>query len=272
LTDDHAGQGYWDGLWESIPPRYPPRKRSDLDHVEQQFAATFEAILAGKSVPRVLEVGCARSIWLPYLARVCDAVVSGIDYSSIGCDQARALLEQAGVRGEVIRADALDPPADLLRAFDLVYSFGVVEHFGDTENVIAGLARYLRPGGTLMTVVPNMRGAIGLVERVVNPRVWAIHERLSPEDLALASRRAGLLDVRARYFVGVNFGILNLVGLEDSLKTRAKALLLRGLTRITIMTWRLERVFTIPPTRALAGYVVCTAVAPDPTPPRARHE
>ena len=161
-------------------------------------------------------------------------------------------------------ADALEPPNDLLGAFDLAFSFGVVEHFTETERVIEALARYLRPDGTLVTVVPNMRGAIGLVERLVNPRVYAIHERLSPRDLALASARAGLVDVQARLLVGTNFGILNLVGLADSRLTRAKSLLIRALTKTSVWAWRLEAALAIPPTRTLGGYVVCTASAPAP--------
>ena len=173
---DRAGREYWDGLWGTDDTRDPPRDRADLDHVEQQFGRLFEDMLARRlQHARVLEIGCARSIWLPYLALICSASVTGIDYSEAGCHQARALLAQARVEGEIVCADAFAPPPELVGAFDLVFSFGVVEHFSDTTAAVAAFARFLRPGGTLVTIVPNMRGGVGLAQRLLNPNVFAIH-------------------------------------------------------------------------------------------------
>src|SRR5206468_5822487 len=98
---------------------------------------------------RVLEIGCGRSPWLPFLARRFGCLVTGIDIEPHAARLARANLEGACVPGTIVCGDAFDPGAHpgLLRCFDLVYSMGVLEHFADPAERIARLARYLGPGG-----------------------------------------------------------------------------------------------------------------------------
>src|SRR4029450_10359012 len=85
---------------------------------------------------RVFELGCGRSRWLPFLAveRQCD--VSGLDYESYASELARANLSGAGAAGRIICGDAFDLKAnhELLGQFDLIYSMGLLEHFGDVTD------------------------------------------------------------------------------------------------------------------------------------------
>ncbi len=111
--------------------------------------------------------------------------------------------------GEVICSDLFNPPASLLHRADLVLSIGLVEHFTGTSNCIAALARFVRSGGKLLTIIPNMQGTVGLLQRLIAPSVYKVHVPLSPGDLREAHRRAGLKVERAEYLMATNFGVIN---------------------------------------------------------------
>lgn len=76
------------------------------------------------------------------------ARVTGVDFSEVAVEQARALAGGLGLLAEFICADVLDLPAALSGRFDIVYtSRGVLCWLGDLEPWAAGIARCLRPGG-----------------------------------------------------------------------------------------------------------------------------
>jgi SAM-dependent methyltransferase len=210
----------------------------------------------------LLEIGCANSVWLPYFARL-GFRVAGIDYSEIGCAQTRAAFDAAGVDAELVCADAFSPPESFIERFDAVFTLGVLEHFDDTAKAIAAFARFLRSGGVLLTVVPNVRGANGLVQRVVNPRVLRMHVPLTPAALSSAQTAAGLTTISSRYFIPSNFGVLNLNDLDPaSVSTRIKQNVVRNLGRLSRLTWMADRMISLPSTRMFAGYVVSVATKP----------
>jgi len=232
-----------------------------LTHVERSFAALFETVLCDlPPSASFLEIGCANSIWLPHFARRFGFRITGLDYSEIGCAQTRAAYEAAGLDAEIVCADAFSPPGQLLESFDVVFTLGVVEHFDDTVGALDAFARFLRPGGLLLTVIPNLRGANGLVQRIVNPRVLRMHVPLTARQFRAAHVRAELTDVRVRYLVPSNFGVLNLNELDPAaLSTRVKEVIVRNLGRASRLIWTLDRVVSLPATRAFAGYLVAVA-------------
>jgi 2-polyprenyl-3-methyl-5-hydroxy-6-metoxy-1,4-benzoquinol methylase len=261
--NDQAGRDYWDSVWTDAELPAP------VDHADPNFRNYINRVLAAyldrplAALPpgaRLLEVGCARSAWLPYFARRYPLTVTGIDYSEPGCAAEREVLRRADVKGEVIHADLFDPPAHTLGAFDAVLSFGVVEHFEDTAGCIEAIARFAKPGGIVVTTIPNMTGCVGLLQRLFNPAVFAIHVPLTAPALAEAHRSAGLRVESSGYLLSTNFGVVNLHGLPDSPRTRGFAAALLQLTRLSKLVWMLEGRFRpLPATRAFAPYAVCCA-------------
>jgi 2-polyprenyl-3-methyl-5-hydroxy-6-metoxy-1,4-benzoquinol methylase len=261
--NDQAGRDYWDSVWMDAELPAP------VDHTDQDFrnylnrrlADYFDRVLA--ALPpgaRLLEVGCGRSAWLPYFARRYPVTVAGIDYSEPGCAAEREVLRRAGVSGEVIHADLFDPPAETLGAFDAVLSFGVVEHFEDTTGCIEAIARFAKPGGIVVTTIPNLTGSVGLLQRVINPDVFAIHVPLTAPALAEAHRNAGLRVESSGYLLSTNFGVANLHGVPDSFRARCFAAALLQLTRVSKLVWMFEgRYRPLPATRTFAPYAACCA-------------
>ena len=147
----------------------------------------------------VLEVGCGNSTWLPYLARVRNLKVLGIDYSEEGCALARKRLIEENVEGKIYCGDLFKLNADDIGQFDFVYSLGVVEHFSDLENITLHLLKFVRPGGVLLTEVPNLYSFQGVVSYIYQPVLLKKHRVLRREHLLSSYKNAGCLETECNY-------------------------------------------------------------------------
>jgi SAM-dependent methyltransferase len=115
---------------------------------------------AGK---RVLDAGCGIGRWtLGFLRLGCH--VTAADQSQRGLLALRrymdALAPEAVLEGrlETLRADLLAPPEELRgRRFDLVYSFGVLHHTGDTRRALANVAGLTAEDGLLFLYLYGAR-------------------------------------------------------------------------------------------------------------------
>ncbi len=261
---ERTQESYWTGLWERGGALAP----IDVDDAGLQNHADLarhrylqEALSDLPPGSALLEIGAAQSRWLPYFHRVLGFAVTGLDYSAVGCERTRSLLAEAGVPGEMVCADLFDPPPALLGVFDVVASFGVVEHFDDTGACLAACARYLKPGGRMITTIPNMRGSLGLLQRWADRAIYDTHRPMSPAELAAAHREAGLRVVGCGYHLGANW---RAVAMGPRLSGRKGKLLRHVLAGLTKAVWQADRLgLTLPPNGLTSPYVVCMAVKGD---------
>lgn len=105
----------------------------------------------------VLELGCSPGILSAALMLGTQWQPFGIDYS----DDAGAYLASLAVAGKtatLYKGDLFETPIG--RQFDIVCSFGLIEHFrgGELDDLLGLHDRYLRPGGYVVIVVPNFTG------------------------------------------------------------------------------------------------------------------
>lgn len=205
---DLAEKRYWDEVYGALPDTggaaWSPR-----GYEERVLGHELERVLRRSRPASALEVGCGDSPWLPYLAREYGLEVAGIDYSERGCKLARHRLRQASVQGTVHCRDLFTLTPEETGTFDLVFSLGVVEHFADLGNVLASLLRFVRPGGTLFTSVPNLHSLHGLGMWLYQPEVLAKHRVVTREELSRAYRRLGLGEIRARHAGLASLGIVS---------------------------------------------------------------
>jgi 2-polyprenyl-3-methyl-5-hydroxy-6-metoxy-1,4-benzoquinol methylase len=242
-----------------LPRAINPRDRSLKNHVELKFDSLFRQVFAAEQHPRdapnLLEVGCARSAWLPYFSKELGFCVTGVDYSPVGCDQAKAILAMEGVNGDVTLADISSAPSHLLNRFSNVVSFGVVEHFEATEECLRSCAAFLKPGGTMLTMIPNMNGLVGRLQKWLDREVYDVHVPLDAQALRRAHEVAGLQVLRCEYFCFLNFGVLNLNLVRQSF---LGLWLSRALNAISEATWILERMgVRLPANKLTSPYVIC---------------
>ncbi len=255
---------YWERIWvDSDLPRVVEPERDTLrNHSYHEFHRLFSKYLSRQEGKRIVEFGCAQSIWLTYFARRHALAVTGIDYSPLGCEKASTILARSRVKGQIVHADFMLPPDDLLGAFDFGVSFGVAEHFDDTAECISAFRRFLRPGGLLFTMIPNLAGLTGSLQKLVDRKIYDIHVPLDDAALAVAHRQAGMQVVECLYVVCSNFGVLT-IGDRAGVAAQFKRLFRLGLMGLSAATWAIDRyIVTIPPSRFLSPYIVCVARAP----------
>jgi SAM-dependent methyltransferase len=103
-----------------------------------------------------IELGCIPGDFLVFLKKAFGYAVHGLDYSS-----ATGILEATMKRNGI--TDLVFYSADVRSwtaptRFDVVCSFGLIEHFESTELIIEKHIEMLKDGGRLVLEVPNFRG------------------------------------------------------------------------------------------------------------------
>jgi SAM-dependent methyltransferase len=120
--------------------------------------------------------------------------VSGIEFTADGAAATERNLQLQGVTPrEIHHADFLTAtPAPI---FDVVVSFGFVEHFTELREVICRHAAWTRPGGRVIIGVPNFRGIHGLLQTALDRDVLERHnlEIMQPARLKALGAECGLV-------------------------------------------------------------------------------
>ena len=94
---------------------------------------------------RVLEIGCGMGSWTQtFVEWGCD--VTAIDLTPYAVEMTRKRLKLAGLKASVMEMDARDMRA-LVDQFDFIWSWGVIHHSPDTEQIVKEIHRLLKPGG-----------------------------------------------------------------------------------------------------------------------------
>jgi len=145
LTD----RQFWEHRW---------RSRAEAKPAERIHPGSmpFHPLLV-RTLPRggsYVEVGCAPGRNMVYFHRTFGYRVAGIDY--VADDICRRTLDENHVEAyQLYHLDFLEelPPA----RFDVVASFGFVEHFTGLEEVLARHVALVNPGGYVVIGVPNFR-------------------------------------------------------------------------------------------------------------------
>jgi len=202
LADEKTGAGnltdtaFWEDYWGrfSLPDAIDENRSFD-----RGLASGLRRLLRG-SKGEVLEIGCAPGRWLAFLSREFTLSVSGIEYTADGAAATRRNLELLGVKNADIRE------ADFLTAtpspkYDVVVSFGFVEHFTDVEAVIRRHVAWTRPGGRVIIGVPNFRGVHGWLQKGLDAEVLAHHNLtiMDVDRLAELGPAAGLVTESVEY-------------------------------------------------------------------------
>lgn len=138
----------------------------------------------------------------------------GVEYSEEGLEENRRNFKVFGLDGSrIYQADIFDLEFQALHReeFDVVFSRGLIEHFDRPEESVAVHLQFLRKGGLLFVVIPNLRGIHWLF-------TWFFHrESLAHHNLSLMKLRNfekvfsddHLLKKECGYYGTFNFGLYN---------------------------------------------------------------
>jgi SAM-dependent methyltransferase len=199
-------------FWESAWARHRTRSFSPLSYFDMRLHGVFSQSM--RRGDRVVEVGCGGSHWLSYFDEMWKAEVWGIDYAEIGHAQAVAVFAEEEKRRRIIFGDFFEENGLPQGAFDLVYSLGFVEHFSDVPSVLRRFLALCRPGGHVVTAIPNFSGWYGPLQKIIGREIYDAHKVMDIAELDRHHEAAGFEVVSPAAYFGC-FGPLLTWGREN---------------------------------------------------------
>jgi len=164
---DAAGKKYWNSIWEKLPPveRY--------DGPVYEHHSVLKRFLTNAGGADAIEIGCGTGNFMIYINKEFGYHVDGLDYSD-NMEYVRANLSHNGISdAELFHADFFEfMPA---KQYDLVLSGGFAEHFDDHELVVRKHAEWVKPGGLVVIIVPNLTHIHKLLCGWFAPEVLLVH-------------------------------------------------------------------------------------------------
>lgn len=125
------------------------------DRYDIPFSTVFEKYLPRNKGFDVLEVGSIPGNFLVYFNKTLGYRVNGVDFAD-NDNVFHETMKKNGISDyDFTKADFFKFKP--LKQYDVVASFGFIEHFDDTEDVIRRHAELVKPGGYLVLTVPNFR-------------------------------------------------------------------------------------------------------------------
>lgn len=260
MSDRKSSNDYWEGEWEKFDPseeislneKIPKNLLNILIHKSLKNAFLKNDI---KATATFFEVGCGGSRWLPYFAKEFGFKVNGIDYTDNGVVGAINACKHNSVDARIVKGDYEQMSATLGgECFDVVASFGFVEHFENTKQCISHIMKISKKNGLIITIIPNMTGLYGLGYKLLKPSVYAIHNPLDLKQLAKAHVENGLQLIEEQY-------LLSTPGIIGATKDGDKGLfkLVKNSIRyLSQFFWLLElKGLRLPRTKILSPYIMC---------------
>lgn len=176
-------KSFWDHYWEE-----------QSDNTGSFVFGPLLEHLTSKAYSTYFEIGCSPGTTLIHFAQKYGYQVNGLDYSSL--DVTRQNLDRHGITDyELIACDFLRFQTD--KRYDIVASYGFIEHFEQPEQVIRQHADLVSDGGLLIIEVPNIRYFNYLLYRIMDSALLSAHNLsiMDARRLRQAVETAGSFDI-----------------------------------------------------------------------------
>jgi 2-polyprenyl-3-methyl-5-hydroxy-6-metoxy-1,4-benzoquinol methylase/glycosyltransferase involved in cell wall biosynthesis len=187
-----VNQNYWDDSYKRVE-----LVRADAYDPVRQFIQS--AVPRGQGT--CLEIGCYPGRYLSVFGEL-GYTVSGIDLTpNVVSVLPEWLLAQGFSTGSFRQSDFFE--IDFTEKYDIVCSFGFLEHFCDYQTVIINHARLVKEGGLLVLTCPNFRGWIQrLLHILVDQKNMKRHHipAMNPYDWGALVKENGFEIIRCDYF------------------------------------------------------------------------
>ncbi len=131
-------------------------------------------------VNNVFEIGCGSSGFLMECAKR-GKFVGGIDYSIEGIHQLESALDYEGIDNYLFQNDSIFNYSCERLEVDMICSFGFLEHFTNSKDIIERAIKGLKPGGILVSTIPNLMGVNAKLFAEYDPAGWHQHVPYSLE-------------------------------------------------------------------------------------------
>lgn len=187
--------GYWDNVLKNAKLPFLVKRSHYSTWLLDRF---FSTELKNGNYQTLMEVGAGSSAWLPFLAKEYQLSVSCLDYSEVGCRLCEENLKFQNIEyQDILCQDLLEWTDD--KVYDVMITFGVIEHFDQPEIVVEICKKHLKPGGLIITVVPNISGLPGWITKTFLRDVYDMHKNISLDELVSYHEKLGFITKKANY-------------------------------------------------------------------------
>ncbi|MDR3246872.1 MAG: class I SAM-dependent methyltransferase [Prevotellaceae bacterium] len=203
LTDRKFWANYWANYqYEKIP------KKTPFEYLMSKF----------KGKNSFIEIGGFPGVYAVYFYKHGCKEVSLLDFF-IDNRMINKFEEKNSIPSNTIKSiesDFFKYETD--KKYDIVFSFGFIEHFNDTKDVISRHVKLLADKGILLMIIPNFRGINGLFQRIFDKSNFDAHnlQSMKKEHLKNILSELGLKNIKVEYSrkpmvwlepqIGTNFG------------------------------------------------------------------
>ena len=157
MTPAAAYRAFWAGVGQRFPDLAGAVSTEYYAQNERRLFTEHFPALAGLRILKTDLWDEAKNTRILAWASRQGASAYGVDISEPTVIQARDAFDAAPAGGSHLKGAVGDVRALPFRddSFDAIYSMGTIEHFDETEQAVAEMARVLKPGGRAIVGVPN---------------------------------------------------------------------------------------------------------------------
>ncbi len=174
---------------------------------------------------KFLEIGAYPGKYLWYFHNYFGYEPWGIEFVESFSIHTQNLLDDLKIPGHMITDDFFNLKVEHYlegNGWDLVASFGFVEHFIDSTEAVSKHIEVACPGGLILIYVPNHAGWNGTILRLIDREVWKQHNCMSLDDLLITFSKVGYNEIIFSGYIG-NIGFWN-TGLNPMLRKKLGSL------------------------------------------------
>ncbi|MBK0382253.1 class I SAM-dependent methyltransferase [Pedobacter sp. SD-b] len=224
MSNNLTDRTFWKNFWES--------KKGLIFKVKPDY--TFSAILGKlikeRNLKTAIELGGFPGYYSTFLKRYFDLKVTLFDYFIH-----QKIIDELLVFNDLKTEDIEIIEADLFtyqpkEKYDLVSSFGLIEHFENTKDIIEKHLMFLNNNGTLFITLPNFKGVNGWVQKKFDKYNYDKHN-INCMDLNLlksVAEELGLKEVKTYYTGGFSTWLENKASKPAMDKAIVKTIWLAG--------------------------------------------
>ena len=161
--DEYTDFKFWEKYWKNLK-------------IGQGKGIFFEKLITDfPGNARLIEVGGFPGRLVAYFKKVKNYDVTILDYyiDPAIINKVEEANELPSGSINFIKGDFLN--MDLKEEYDIVCSFGFLEHFNDTKEIIERHLKLLKKGGTLLITIPNFKGINGWFQKKFHFENYARH-------------------------------------------------------------------------------------------------
>ena len=206
MKNAKTSQSYWNLKWMSTFGQNTP---SILIVNNLNIMRLIKTKVKPRS--RYIEIGCAPGNMLAWVSKTFKTNSTGLDFSEVGVTKCKCLFEILSLEIDLHCVDFFEHNLPL-ESFDLVTSFGLIEHFDDPSLVVKNHVALLKSGGTTLISIPNYGGIYGHIQKWCDPNNLETHNLkiMNVKSLKHLANDLNVQSVKVYYFGKIDPLILSL--------------------------------------------------------------